>query len=147
MLSSFSITCHPYYCVGLPGGARGKEPTGQCRRHKGVGSVPGLERSPEEEHGNSLQCSCLKNLMDRGIWRATVQRVAKSQAQLKGLSTHARILLCAAVIQTCSGLYGPSIMRTYHNVLNHSTVVGHADCFWLLQGYCKQCHEFLFPYE
>ena len=114
---------------------------------KGVGSVPGLERSPEEEHGNSLQCSCLKNLMDRGIWRATVQRVAKSQAQLKGLSTHARILLCAAVIQKCSGLYGPSIMRTYHNVLNHSTVVGHADCFWLLQGYCKQCHEFLLPYE
>ena len=112
MLSSFSITCHPYYCVGFPGGARGKEPAGQCRRHKGVGSVPGLERSPEEGHGNSLQCSCLKNLMGRGIWQATAQRVAKSQAQLKGLSTHAHILLWAAVIQTCSRLYGP-LLREY----------------------------------
>ena len=26
--------------------------------------------------------------MDRGAWRATVRRVAKSQTQLKGLSTH-----------------------------------------------------------
>ena len=28
--------------------------------------------------------------MDRGAWRATVQSVAKSQTQLKRLSTHAR---------------------------------------------------------
>ena len=29
-------------------------------------SVPGSGRSPEEGHGNSLQYSCLENLMDRG---------------------------------------------------------------------------------
>ena len=28
-------------------------------------------------HGNSLQYSCLKNLMDRGAWRAIVHGVAK----------------------------------------------------------------------
>ena len=28
-------------------------------------------------HGNSLQYSCLKNLMDRGAWRATVHGVAR----------------------------------------------------------------------
>ena len=35
-----------------------------------------------EGHGNPLQCSCLKNLMDRGTWKATVHGVRKSQAQL-----------------------------------------------------------------
>ena len=28
--------------------------------------IPGLERSPGEGNGNSLQCSFLENLMDRG---------------------------------------------------------------------------------
>ena len=30
-----------------------------------VGSIPGLERSPEGRHGNPLQYSCLENPMDR----------------------------------------------------------------------------------
>ena len=37
---------------------------------------------------NSLQYSCLENLMDRGSWLATVHEVAKSQTGLKQLSTH-----------------------------------------------------------
>ena len=32
------------------------------------GSTPGLRRSPGEGHGSPLQCSCLKNPMDRGAW-------------------------------------------------------------------------------
>ena len=51
----------------------------QCRR-------PGLDswvrKSPGEGNGNSLQYSCLENPMDRGAWRATVHRVAKSRMQL-----------------------------------------------------------------
>ena len=43
-----------------------------------MGSVPGLERSPEEGNGNPLQYSCLENPMDRGAWWATIHRVAKS---------------------------------------------------------------------
>ena len=31
-----------------------------------VASIPGLGRSPGEVNGNSLQCSCLENSMDRG---------------------------------------------------------------------------------
>ena len=31
-----------------------------------LGSIPGSGRSPGEEHGNSLQYSCLENPMDRG---------------------------------------------------------------------------------
>ena len=32
-------------------------------------------------HGNPLPYSCLENPMDRGAWRATIHRVAKSQTQ------------------------------------------------------------------
>ena len=42
-------------------------------------SIPGWGRSPGGGNGNLLQYSCLGNAMDRGAWRATVHRVAKSQ--------------------------------------------------------------------
>ena len=45
-----------------------------------TGSIPGSGRSPGGGHGNPLQYSCLQNTpIDRGPWRATVHRVAKSQ--------------------------------------------------------------------
>ena len=47
-----------------------------------VGLIPESERSPSEGYGNPLQCSCLKNSMDRGAWWATVHGVAKSWARL-----------------------------------------------------------------
>ena len=40
--------------------------------------TPGSGRSPGGGHGNPLQHSCLENPVDRGAWRATVHRVAKS---------------------------------------------------------------------
>ena len=33
-----------------------------------TGSIPGLERSPGEGNDNPLQCSYLKNPMDRETW-------------------------------------------------------------------------------
>ena len=42
-----------------------------------TGSIPGLGRSPGEGNGNTLQYSCLENLMDRGAWWATVHGVTK----------------------------------------------------------------------
>ena len=42
-----------------------------------LGSIPGLERSPEEGNGNPLQYSCLEDSMDGGAWWATVHGVAK----------------------------------------------------------------------
>ena len=47
-----------------------------------LGSIPGLERSPEEGNGNPLQYSCLENPMDGGVWWATVHWVTKSRTQL-----------------------------------------------------------------
>ena len=60
---------------GFPGGSVDKESA--CNAD--VGLIPGSGRSPGGGgHGNPLQYSCLENPMDRGVWRATVYRVAKS---------------------------------------------------------------------
>ena len=53
-----------------------------------MGLIPGSGRSPREGHGNPLQYSCLKNPMNRGVCKATVHRVTKSQTQLKQFNTH-----------------------------------------------------------
>ena len=42
------------------------------------GSIPGLGRPLGEGNGNPLQDSCPESPMDRGAWKATVHRVAKS---------------------------------------------------------------------
>ena len=48
-----------------------------------MGWIPGSGRSPQKGNGNPFQCSSLGNPMDRGVWRATVHGVTKSQTQLK----------------------------------------------------------------
>ena len=45
-----------------------------------LGSIPELGRSPGEWNSYPLQYSCLKNSMYRGVWRAIVHGVSKSQA-------------------------------------------------------------------
>ena len=52
-----------------------------------TGSIPGSEARPGGGNGNPLQYSCLGNPTDRGAWRVTVRRMAKSQIWLKRLST------------------------------------------------------------
>ena len=47
-----------------------------------VGLIPGLGRSPGGGNGNLLQYSCQDSPMDRGVWWATVQGVAKSWTRL-----------------------------------------------------------------
>ena len=49
---------------------------------RGLDLILGLGRSPGEEHGNPLQCSCLENPTDRGAWRAAVHRVRHESAGL-----------------------------------------------------------------
>ena len=66
---------------GFPGGSVVKNPSANARDAGEVGLIPGLGRSPGGGNGNSLQCSCLKNPMDRGTWQATVHEVAKSGTQ------------------------------------------------------------------
>ena len=54
-----------------------------------MGFIPELERFLGRGLGNPVWYSCLEISMDRGVWRATICRVAKSQTRLKQLSMHA----------------------------------------------------------
>ena len=62
--------------LGFPCGSDGKE---SVYNTGDLGSVSGLERSPEEGNGYPLQYSCLENFMDRGAWWATGHGITKSQ--------------------------------------------------------------------
>ena len=62
---------------GFPGGTSSKEPSRQCRRPRSCGFDSWACKIPGGGHGNSLQCSCLGNPVDRGAWRATVHGVHK----------------------------------------------------------------------
>ena len=56
-----------YMSLDFPSSSNGKESA--CSVGD-LGSIPGLERTPGEGHGNPLQYSCLDNSMDREAWRA-----------------------------------------------------------------------------
>ena len=71
---------HPeYWASQKVGGANGKEPAFQCRRHKRSRFNPWVKKIPWRGNGYSLQYSCLENPMETGAWQATVYEVAKSQ--------------------------------------------------------------------
>ena len=61
-------------CICFPGGSEGE--ASACDAED-PGLIPGSGRSPGEGNSNSLQYSCLENLMDRGAWWATVHGVTK----------------------------------------------------------------------
>ena len=62
-----------------------KNPSASAGDVRDSGSVPGSGKYPGGGHGNPLEYSCLENSMDRGAWRATVHKVAKSWTQLSNL--------------------------------------------------------------
>ena len=68
-----------HHLEGIPGGSDDKKICPQCRRPRFDHWVG---KSPGEGNGNPLQYSCLENPMVRGVWRATVHEVTKSQTQL-----------------------------------------------------------------
>ena len=66
---------------GFRGGASGKEPTCQCRRHRDMGSILSQEDPLEEGIASHSSILALRR-EDKGTWQATVHRVAKSRTQL-----------------------------------------------------------------
>ena len=70
-----------FLTLGFPGGSVVKNPLAKAGASGGVGSVPGLGRSPGKGNGTSLQYSCLEKPMLGGVWWATVMG-SRSQTQL-----------------------------------------------------------------
>ena len=75
---TFIVYSYTFY-LGFPGGSDAKESA--CNTGD-PSLIPGSGRSLGEGNGYTLQCSGLKNSMDRGAWWAIVQGVTKSEAQL-----------------------------------------------------------------
>ena len=65
-----------------------------------------------EGNGNPLQCSCLENPRDSGVWWSAVYRVAQSQTRLKWLSSS-------------SMLYIPSFFLLFILILHSSYISLH----------------------
>ena len=68
-----------------------------------MGSIPGSGRSPGEVNGNPLQCSCLKNSMDRGAWRAIFHGAAKSWIRLSDQTSWRGTSTCS--LESIMGLW------------------------------------------
>ena len=66
-----------YY--GLPRWLYGKTSIASVGDTGDVGSILGMERSPTEGNGNSVQYSCLENSVDRGTWQSIDYVFSKSQ--------------------------------------------------------------------
>ena len=118
MCSVCGFQSPPQPCEISTGGTVVKSPPASAGDVRDTGSIPGPGRSPGGGHGNPLQeNSCLENPRDRGAWRATAHRVAKSQTRLKRLSTYARCPIChvrklsytAPRQDTCSPGFKPNL--------------------------------------
>ena len=85
----------------FPGGASGKEPTYQYRRHKRRGFNPWVRKIPWRRAWQPTPVF-LPGESHRGSWWATVRRVTKSRTRLKQLThththAHAHHLLCSVL--------------------------------------------------
>ena len=85
--------------AGFPGGSDDKD----------SGSVNGLGRSPGEGDSSPLQYPYPKNSMDRGAWKATGHRVAKSDTT--GSHTHTHTHTHTSLYLVIGSIIGLCILR------------------------------------
>ena len=79
---------------GFPCSSVGKESA--CNAGD-LGLIPGSGRSPGKGNGNTLQYSCLENLMDRGAWWATVDGVVRVGHDLTTKPPNQCLLKCPSI--------------------------------------------------
>ena len=75
--------------MGFPGGASGKDPICQCRRHKRCGFNPWVTKVPWRRAWQPTPVFFLGEPHGQKSLKATVHRVTKSQTQVKQPSMHA----------------------------------------------------------
>ena len=91
-----------------------KNPPANAGDARDVGSIPGSGRSPGGGNFNPLQYSCLENPIDKGAWRATVQRVGHDWASnMTWNSTQNRVFKIEKMFIRIEGLeVGPQTWTT-----------------------------------
>ena len=72
---------------------------------QGMGSIPGLRRSPGERNGSPLQCFCLGNPMDRGSWLALVHGVTSVRHDLASKQNNVEIYIYIYILLMLSHLW------------------------------------------
>ena len=103
----------PYTSFLPPGGASGKSPACQCRKHMRGRFNPCVRHIPWRRHGNPLQYSCQQNSMDRGVWRATVHVVTKTRTRVIDLHFHFSHIIIVSYIEEFHCLKN-LLHRTHH---------------------------------
>ena len=93
LISQISICLFVCLYPSIPAFQVVKNSPAHAGRHKRHWFDPWWGRSCGGGYSNPLQCSCLKNPMDREACWVIVYTVAQSQTQLKQLSTHPSIHL------------------------------------------------------
>ena len=63
-------------------------------------------------NGNPLQCSCLENSMDRGAWRAIIQRIAKSRTWLSDQAYRKLPASSEGSVEQWEGTLGPGFISS-----------------------------------
>ena len=104
-----------------------------------LGSIPGLRMSLGERNGNPLQCSCLKNPMDRGAWRATVHR------GLKELDTTERLTLSLFTWRMEAASPKKTQQLTAELIYFQMSVIYLTVFFLICTTYCFYSDKFSFP--
>ena len=85
--------------MGFPGGSDGKESA--CNAGD-PGLLLGSRRFPGEGNGYPLQCTCLENSMDRGVWQATILGITKESDMTEQLKLHFGASQVALVVKNSS---------------------------------------------
>ena len=123
-----------------------KNPPANAGDTRDADSIPGSGKSPRGGHGNPLQYSCLENPMDRAAWWATVDGVAKSQTQLKWLSTNSFFNFFSSIRSVSCNFYplkycvrhkavSLEIWKWWHNITSNMLMKVSGFFFW---GVSKQ---------
>ena len=98
--------------------------------------IPGLGRCPGGGHSNPLQYSSLENPMDKGAWQVTVNRVAKSQTWLKGLSSTQCIF--SVLLSQVVPLFPVPTVSTRRPSISASLL----SCKWVHQYHFSRFHRY-----